>query len=347
MFPNLVVGTYTVTTEHAGFKKSVQTGITLSSAVRLSIDVPLTVGSVSDTVQVEATVGLVQAESAVVGRTINSKQVADLTLNGRNPIYLALLKPGVRGGSIGTFDPDSVSNGGFSINGGRPDEYLVMVDGAVATRTRSSGSMLGSQDVDTIEEVQILTANYSAEYGRSSAGQIRFVTKSGGRDFHGNLVENFRNSALDANSWTRNLSPNVKENGGPAPFRFNQFGYDISGPVFIPGKFNSDRSKLFFLWAQEWIRRREEQNPTALVPSHGHANGRFQRTAQPDQHLLQPRTDHQRSGYESAIPGQYHSAVAVEPERTGSAASVSAADTGLRAARLEFHRKRRPMGEHA
>ena len=88
VFPNLVVGTYMVTTEHPGFKKSVQTGITLSSAVRLSIDVPLTVGSVSDTVQVEATAGLVQAESAVVGRTINSEQVADLTLNGRNPIYL-------------------------------------------------------------------------------------------------------------------------------------------------------------------------------------------------------------------------------------------------------------------
>ena len=281
VFPNLVVGTYTVTTEHTGFKKSVQTGITLSSAVRLSIDVTLTVGSVSDTVQVEATAGLVQAESAVVGRTINSKQVADLTLNGRNPIYLALLKPGVRGGSIGTFDPDSVSNGGFSINGGRPDEYLVMVDGAVATRTRSSGSMLGSQDVDTIEEVQILTANYSAEYGRSSAGQIRFVTKSGGRDFHGNLVENFRNSALDANTWTRNLSPNIKENSGPAPFRFNQFGYDISGPVFIPGKFNSDRSKLFFLWAQEWIRRREEQNPTALVPSMAMREGDFSELLNP------------------------------------------------------------------
>jgi hypothetical protein len=121
--------------------------------------------------------------------------------------------------------------------------------------------------VDTVEEVQILTANYSAEYGRSSAGQIRFVTKSGGRDFHFNLVENFRNSALDANTWSRNQSPNRSEYGGPAPFRFNQFGYDINGPVFIPKKFNADRGKLFFLWAQEWIRRREEQNPTALVPS--------------------------------------------------------------------------------
>jgi hypothetical protein len=125
-------------------------------------------------------------------------------MNGRNPIYLALLKPGVVGGAIGTFDPDSVSNGGFSINGARADEYVVMVDGAVATRTRSSGSMLGAQDVDTVEQVQILTANFNAEYGRSSGGQIRFVTKSGTRSFHGDLVENFRNSALDANTWTRN-----------------------------------------------------------------------------------------------------------------------------------------------
>lgn len=277
VFPNLVVGGYTLTAEAQGFKKSVQTGITLSSSMRMSLDIQLAVGSVAETVEVRANVGLVQAESAVVGRTINSRQVADLTLNGRNPIYLALLKPGVRGGSIGAFDPDSVSNGGFSINGGRADEYVVMVDGAVATRTRSSGSMLGSQDVDTIEEVQILTANYSAEYGRSSAGQIRFVTKSGGRDFHGNLVENFRNSALDANTWIRNHSPNLRESSGPAPFRFNQFGYDISGPVFIPGKFNADRSKLFFLWAQEWIRRREEQNPTALVPSMLMRQGDFRR----------------------------------------------------------------------
>ena len=153
VFPSLLVGTYSLSAESAGFKKVHQSGIGLSSASKLSVDLQLTVGAVTETVEVKATVGLVQAESAVVGRTINSKQVADLTLNGRNPIYLALLKPGVRGGSIGAFDPDSVSNGGFSINGGRADEYVVMVDGAVATRTRSSGSMLGSQDVDTIEEV--------------------------------------------------------------------------------------------------------------------------------------------------------------------------------------------------
>src|SRR6266705_1803392 len=203
-FPNLSVGSYTLSAEAAGFKKSVQTQVGLSSAGKINVDLIMTVGALSESVEVKASTSQVQTESAQVGRTVESKQIQDLTLNGRNPIYLALLKPGVSGGSIGTFDPDSVSNGSFNINGGRNDEYNVMIDGAVGTRTRSSGSMLGAQDVDTIQEVQILTANYNAEYGRSSGGQIRFVTKSGTQSFHGDLVENFRNSVLDANTWTRN-----------------------------------------------------------------------------------------------------------------------------------------------
>lgn len=265
--PNLVVGTYTVSAESAGFKKSVQTGVVLNSSAKVAVDLEMQVGSLTESVEVKSSSSQVQTETAQVGRTVESRQIQDLTLNGRNPIYLALLKPGVNGGAMGTFDPDSVSNGGFSINGGRADEYVVMVDGAVATRTRSSGSMLGSLDVDSVQEVQILTANYNAEYGRSSGGQIRFITKSGTRDFHGDLVENFRNSALDANDWTRNHSPDPAQAGGPAPFRFNQFGFDVGGPVYIPKKLNADRSKLFFFVAEEWIRRRQDSTGTGTVPS--------------------------------------------------------------------------------
>ncbi len=267
VFPNLVVGTYSIAAEANGFKKFIQNGVKLSAADRIGLDAALAVGTLTESVEVKASAARVQTETAQVSRTVESRQIQDLTLNGRNPIFLALLKPGVRGGSIGSFDPDSVTNGGFSINGGRPDEYLVTVDGAIATRTRSSGSMLGAQDVDTIQEVQVLTADYSAEYGRSSAGQIRFVTKSGTQHFHGDLVENFRNSALDANSWTRNHSPNPKESSGPGPFRFNQYGFDVGGPIFIPGRFNADRSKLFFFFAQEWITRRQELTTTGVVPS--------------------------------------------------------------------------------
>jgi len=282
VFPSLPVGTYSILAELPGFKKFVLTEITLNAAAKVSVDAQLAVGDISDVVEVQASTSQVQAETAQVGRTIESREIQELTLNGRNPVYLALLKPGVRGGGIGTFDPDSVSNGGFNINGARADEYVVMVDGAVATRTRSSGSMLGAQDVDSIEEVQILTANYSAEYGRSSGGQIRFVTKSGTQNFHADLVENFRNSAMDANTWTRNQSPLQDQSARPEALRFNDFGGDIGGPIFIPHHFNSDRNKLFFFWAEEWIRRREPSTATGTVPTLAMRRGDFSELLDPN-----------------------------------------------------------------
>src|SRR5215470_10612925 len=112
-------------------------------------------------------------------------------------------------------------------------------------------------------------------YGRSSAGQIRFVTKSGTRSFHWYLFENFRNSALDANTWTRNHSPQVHTASGAAPYRFNQYGFDIGGPVYIPKHFNSDRNKLFFFYAEEWIKRRYDTTNTGTVPSLAMRNGDF------------------------------------------------------------------------
>ena len=206
VFPDVPVGTYSIGVELAGFKKFLKTGVRLSATNQIAVDAEMEIGALEETVTVTAGQAFIQTTTAQVARTIETKQIQELTLNGRNPIFLASLKPGVRGGTIGTFDPDSVSNGSFSINGGREDEYLVTIDGAVATRTRSSGSMLGAQDVETVEEVQVLTANFRAEYGRASAGQIRFVTKSGTQQFHGDALENYRNAKLDANQWRRNRS---------------------------------------------------------------------------------------------------------------------------------------------
>lgn len=281
VFPQLLVGTYAISVEAQGFKRYVKTGIVLDAEAKVSSDVALTVGAATESVEVVASSAAVQTDSAQIATTIETKQMQDLTLNGRNPIYLAALSPGVVGGTIGTFDPDSVSNGSFNINGGRTDEYVVVVDGAVATRTRSSGSMVGTLDVDTVQEAQVMTGNYSAEYGRSSSGEIRFVTKSGTRDFHGDLVENFRNSALDANSWTRNHSPQASTASGPAPYRFNQYGFDIGGPIYIPKHFNSDRNKLFFFWGEEWIKRRYDSTNTGTVPSVAMRNGDFSELLNP------------------------------------------------------------------
>src|SRR5258708_38594890 len=202
-FPDLPVGSYSVTVELAGFKRFVKSAVKLSSAARLSVDATLELGNLEETVEVRASESTVQTNTAQVARTVDSRQIQELTLNGRNPIFLALLKPGVRGGLMGAFSPDSVTNGNFSINGARDDDYVAMVDDAIWTRTRSTGSILDAQDVETVEEVQILTANYRAEYDPSSAGQIRFVTKSGTSTFPGHALENYRNAKLDANSWTR------------------------------------------------------------------------------------------------------------------------------------------------
>jgi len=275
VLPDIPVGVYTVGAELSGFKKFTTTGIRLTAASQIAVDADLEIGSLEETITVTAGQSFVQTTTAQVARTIETKQIQELTLNGRNPIFLASLKPGVRGGTIGTFDPDSVSNGSFSINGSRADEYLVTIDGAVATRTRSSGSMLGAQDVDTVEEVQVLTANYRAEYGRSSAGQIRFVTKSGTQQFHGDGLENYRNNRLDANSWTRNRSNDPRLSNGPDPYSFNQWGFHFGGPVLLPGGFNAERNKMFFFWGEEWIRRRDTPTATATVPSAAMRRGDF------------------------------------------------------------------------
>ena len=119
----------------------------------------------------------------------------------------------------------------FQINGARTQDTIVTFDGAPSLRTRANGAIIGVANVDAIQEVQVMTADYSAEYGRAAGGQIRIISKSGSRDFHGSLYEYFRNSDLNANTWARNLSTLTTN---AAPFRYNNFGFAIGGPAWIP-----------------------------------------------------------------------------------------------------------------
>jgi hypothetical protein len=142
---------------------------------------------------------------------------------------------------------------------------VITYDGAPMVRTRSNGTSVGVADVDSTSEVQVLTTSYPAEYGRTSGGQIRMIPKSGTSDFHGNAFEYFRNTALNANTWARN-NTNLKRQG----FHYNQFGWNLNGPIYIPGHFNRDRRKLFFLVGQEWTRYNhddlsQQKVPTALM----------------------------------------------------------------------------------
>jgi hypothetical protein len=282
--PLLPPGVYEVTVELTGFKKFVKTDVKVDSGAKVQVDSALATGALEEVITVVAESTPLQGSTGQIAKTIEARQIQDLMINGRNPINLALLKPGVRGGaggSLNSFQPDTISDGGFIINGSRTDENLVTIDGAIATRTRAAGAIIGVVNIDTVQEIQVLTANYLPEYGRSAGGQIRFVTKGGGRTFKGDLFEFYRNESLDANSWTRKQSPLPQINGQPAPYSFNQFGFDVGGPVYIPGKFNTNRDKLFFFLAEEFVNYDREDISTGIVPSEAMRRGDFSELLSP------------------------------------------------------------------
>jgi hypothetical protein len=283
-FPNLQPGRYDVSAELQGFKKANRTGVQLDAAGAISLEFALDPGALTEEVTVTAEASILQTDVAV-RKTVEAKDIELLSFNGRNPIGVPGLKAGVIGGSFNNFGAMSLSAGGFNINGGRSDESVVYVDGAVATRTRSAGSMIGVQNADTVQEVQVLTANYMPEYGRSSAGQIRFISKSGSNRYSGNASFFWRDESLQANTWSRNRSPNASENSGPAPFDQKQYGYSFGGP--IPGEMF--RNKLFFFGAQEWVDFFAVDNRTVTVPSLAMRRGDFSELLGPNTFYSSPQ----------------------------------------------------------
>ena len=274
---NIPPGFYTITIEASGFKKFETSNNKLDPGGALSLDASLTVGAATEVVEVSASAATLQTESASVQKNVTREQIDSLELNGRNPIFMANLVPGARGGNLAGLS-FSFSQGPSNLNGARTQESIITYDGAPAVRTRSNGTSLGSMDVDSTSEIQILTSNYAAEYGRSSGGQIRILSRSGTTSFHGAAFEYLRNTAFNANTWTRNHT--AGQNFVP-PFHYNQFGYNLSGPVFIPGKWNTDRSKLFWYWGQEWVRYRFLDTNSQTVPSNLMRQGDFSELLNP------------------------------------------------------------------
>jgi hypothetical protein len=260
---NIPPGVYSVTVTASGFQKWESAGNKLDPSATLSVDAKLAIGMASETVQVTASAATLQTESASVQKDVTRQQIDALELNGRNPIYMASLIPGARGGNLASLN-FNFTQGPSNFNGSRNWENLITYDGAPATRTRANGTSLGAADVDSVSEIQVLTADYAAEYGRSSGGQIRIITRSGGQQFHGALYEYFRNNDLNANTWSRNRNLST---ASVAPFHYNQFGYDVGGPFYIPHKFNADKSKFFWYWGQEWVRYRYTDTAQWTVPS--------------------------------------------------------------------------------
>src|SRR5260370_20089893 len=150
---NLPPGQYTVAVEAPGFKKYEKTNNQLDANLAATVDVTMSIGATTESVTVMAEAATVQSESATLGRTITTKEIADTPLNGRNPLFLALLKPGVSGGALAQFSFD-LSTGGPNTNGSRPQGHRITDDAAVGARTPSNGTTIGPARIDAHHEVR-------------------------------------------------------------------------------------------------------------------------------------------------------------------------------------------------
>jgi hypothetical protein len=258
---NLPVGSYVVSAEGQGFKKSEQVGVALTADARLTVDLTLEPGQVSETVQITTALGeTVNTTSGEVARVIDSQQVQNLALNGRNYIQLLSLIPGVAQTTDDQLElSTSLATNTQSVNGNRGQMTNMTVDGGTNLQSGSNASQINNVGIDFIQEVKVQTSNFSAEYGRNSGAQVNVVTRSGGNEFHGSAFEYLRNDKLDA----RNAFAPVR----PA-LRYNDFGYSLGGPV--------RKNKFFFFGGQEWKKIRRLANPVVrTVPTLAELNGDF------------------------------------------------------------------------
>jgi hypothetical protein len=263
-FPVVPPGFYALTAEAKGFRKGEITNIEINVGVTIRQDIVLELGSLSDTVTIEANALSVQTAEATVQRAITLRDIDTLPQLGRGPIALATYQPGVQ---LGT----SPNDASFArINGNRQGSNNNTLDGidvndAVLPRL---GLTLNANNTDSIEEVRIITSGAKAEYGRNAGGTVELITRSGTNSFHGNLFEYHRNTVLNANNFFNNSS--LQPNGAATPrpiYIQNQFGGSFGGPVTIPKVYHG-KDKLFFFFNYQGSRVSQQvaRNRTVLTP---------------------------------------------------------------------------------
>ena len=281
VFPLLPPGTYSITAETAGFKKGERSRVVVDVATKVGIgDIVLEIGSLSETVTVQAEAGQlqIQNESGERSNVVTNRQLRNIPLNGRNVVDLMRTIPGVLAGGVTANAASTVTNitGGFSVNGTRSAQHEYTVDGVTNLNLGNNTGALVSINPDALDEVKVLTSNYQAEYGRAGGGFIALTTRGGTNEFHGSGRYFRRHDSMNADPYFNNLRGG-SEKGFPRPlYRYNYYGWDFGGPVIIPHVVNG-RNKLFFFISQEYYRQLVPQAASIniLVPTAAERGGDF------------------------------------------------------------------------
>src|SRR5437016_5321541 len=252
VFPALQPGMYRFTAEHSGFHNAVASNVALQVGDKITLNLPLELGTTTESVLVQGVASMVNTANATVGDVISGKKLLDLPLAGRSSYDLIVTQPGVVQGS------------GYNINGNRGGTVNFTTDGINSQDNLLPGSFYlysNLVSIDRAEEFRVVTSNADAEYGRG-AGQIQMITRSGTNAYHGSVWEEFRNTDLNANDFFNNL------NGTPRNvLHQNQYGGRLGGPV--------RRNKTFFNGIYEGQKQRQVIATTQTVYTQAARNGIF------------------------------------------------------------------------
>ena len=270
VFSSVQPGEYHLTVDLQGFRRVEKRGLSLSASDRLSAgDLILEVGGISESVDVRAEVSPVQSVSSERSAVITSNQVTNLMSRGRDVMALLTILPGVVEDGEGA-EALGVFNSPAAVSGTRGIYNGMNVDG-ISGNVRSGDHIDNPVNMDAVAEVKVLMNSYQAEYGKGAGAIINIVSKSGGRSFHGAAYDYVRNDRFNANTFFRNRQ------GLPrGEYRYNTFGSNVGGPLYLPGRFNSGRDKLFFFASQELLHNVQPNGPrNYTVPTAAERRGDF------------------------------------------------------------------------
>src|SRR5215472_14256871 len=271
-FLNLLPGLYNVKVSAQGFQGAIRNNVELQVQQTARIDFQLHVGAVSEAVEVQGGAPLLATENATVGTVIDNQRIVELPLNGRNFLQLVALSPNVNatfadGGAAVSRQGGDRSSQNFAVAGMRREFNYYTLDG-VANTDVDFNTYTFLPSIDALQEFKVQTGVYSAEFGHE-ASQVNISTKSGTNEYHGALFDFLRNNDLDARPFGFTTKVPVS-----APFKWNQYGFTLGGPVQIPKLF-SGKNRLFFLSNFEGFRLRNQTQVVYSTPPAAFATGDF------------------------------------------------------------------------